>query len=387
MIIIIKMTNRCNFSCVYCSVEGKKEFKDLEESVLYKFIDDLKEYLKENNKKECSILFHGGEPLLIYVEIYKKFINYIINKLEDVKIEFLIQTNGYLINDDFIKLFKEYNIIPGISLDGPKLIHDYTRILKNGNGTFDKVFENIKKLKENDIHSSVLLVLNKTMLDKSEEIFNFLNENKLDCKINPLSECGEAINKDELLLNKTDYGDFLINIFKLWINSNSEINIEPLKQIIQEILYGNKLRDCFFKGKCIENFIALNYDGFIYPCGNFSDAKILTYGSIKDNKLSYLLENKNISNKFLERINLIKENDCKNCSYFQWCNGGCPDISAKYDGMYEKTYFCESYKKLFNYILTDGLTLLKKILLTEKNKVVVRLKESKEIISRLNNEL
>ena len=61
---------------------------------------------------------------------------------------FSIVTNAYFITDEVINLFSKYNIHPVVSVDGPKKVHDKQRILKNGGGTFDVVYHNLKKLRE-----------------------------------------------------------------------------------------------------------------------------------------------------------------------------------------------------------------------------------------------
>ena len=144
MQIILKLTTDCNLGCAYCS-EGNQGSHRLSENTFYKLVDDLPALLTAKNENRVDFLFHGGEPLLYGREPLKKLINYAKSKLTAAKVNFLLQTNGTLVDDDWIKLFRDENISIGVSLDGYGEIHDKYRRNKHGEPTSQLVLANIRK--------------------------------------------------------------------------------------------------------------------------------------------------------------------------------------------------------------------------------------------------
>lgn len=358
MVSIIKVTGRCDLRCSYCYVGDKSKNFNLPISHYKKFIDKLYIELKKRNNTRCQIIFHGGEPLIVGKEYIKEAITYAKSVISDIDLEFSMQSNGYSIDEEWIELFKEFDVRVGISLDGTKRFHDKCRITAKNSPTFDKIINNILKLKKEGLSDSVLMVYNDDFYGNEKEILDFLIKHSLNCKINPLIKCGDA--KSE---QKT-YSKFLINLFKEYIKSETTINIRPISTILNAILYNNTIRECTFSNSCIKNFICLNYDGNIYPCGRFSNLKSFCYGNIDkvDNVIDYEKRDFLVSRKVDNKIE-----ECNSCKYKKLCTGGCT-MTALVDSsdVYSKTCFCAEYKELFEFMHKEGLILLKEFLLNKK---------------------
>ena len=156
----IEITQGCNMRCKYCVYSGKYEYERTHSSytklmpfdVARKSIDYFFSLI--NSKKRttphdlCAIGFYGGEPLLGF-ELIKKCVDYIKQKKTEEKISFTITTNGTLLDDEVIDFFIRNDFRILISLDGPKEEHDRFRVFKNNKGTFDRIWENIIRLKKN----------------------------------------------------------------------------------------------------------------------------------------------------------------------------------------------------------------------------------------------
>ena len=149
--LILNITGGCNLACKYCFAEtaGKKKSMSLE--IAQKAIQNM--LSQKNEINEYSIYYFGGEPLLkkeLLLEITEYAYSEIAVK-RNKKINFLINTNATLINEEIVELFRKYRFKVTVSIDGPMEIHDDNRIFHNGKGSFDRVIEKINFLKKNNI--------------------------------------------------------------------------------------------------------------------------------------------------------------------------------------------------------------------------------------------
>lgn len=147
---ILKTVERCNIDCTYCyffnrtdtSYKFRKPY--ISEEVIKKWVAFANQSIVEQNIEHITIGFHGGEPLMQSKESFEWMCQYIKNNLSPVSCQFTLQTNGMLIDEDWLKIFHKYNVGVGISLDGRKEFNDRFRIDKRGRGTYDRVVEKIK---------------------------------------------------------------------------------------------------------------------------------------------------------------------------------------------------------------------------------------------------
>ena len=144
---LISCTLECNLACKYC-FEGNGEkkcppnigeinrrFMDSHDKII-KFIDNLYDY---NEQQKTSIIWHGGEPALVDPKLMDTVMKDQFDK-EHNNISWGMQTNGTIITDKHIEVFKKYNVGVGISLDGLKEHHDKNRVTQSGKPTFIMMF-------------------------------------------------------------------------------------------------------------------------------------------------------------------------------------------------------------------------------------------------------
>ena len=158
-------TNICNLCCKYCFIGelNDKQVQYISNETLENTIDKLYQENKKFKIKKTTIIFYGAEPLIALNQI-KYACDYCQTKYKGF-FDFAIVTNGTLITEDIIEMFKKYNFTVGISLDGPKLINDKNRLFKNSNGSvYDKVCETISLIKQTDINFGLSMTLTKEVL-------------------------------------------------------------------------------------------------------------------------------------------------------------------------------------------------------------------------------
>lgn len=386
MQVIVKVTTDCNLNCVYCS-EGDRPSILLKKEYLFKLVDELPQVLSELNETEVEFLWHGGEPLSVGVEYLTEVMDYIKLKLASYKIKFLIQTNGTLIDDKWIDIFKYYDIGVGISLDGYKEIHDSNRRFKNNQPTFDIVMENIKKLKLANIPVGTLMVLNTSKYIDSKTLYQFIKDNQLNAKIHPVVPCGRAEDNPEIEEVYKNYIVLLKELYTLTMADMDEtIVIQPMDEIMNAVLGLTTMRECSFNGTCGDKFICLFADGATGFCGRYEKNETFLYGHIEDDSLINLYHS--ISAKLVRnRQSYLIEHDCKNCEDWNYCHGGCTFEALNYSSKINSKYpLCKQRKELLTFFKNEGLELLRKRLVKEKQRYRMLIKERQSMLEGLTDE-
>jgi len=125
---------------------------ELLEKIVQKALNEVEE--------ECTFAFQGGEPTLVGIDFYKKLVEYEkkYNK-KNIKINNAIQTNGLVIDEEWARFLAQNDFLVGISLDGPRKIHDLYRVDNQGEGTFQRVIKAIYLLDQYHVKYNILTVV------------------------------------------------------------------------------------------------------------------------------------------------------------------------------------------------------------------------------------
>lgn len=353
---IIKATDGCNLRCKYCSIGEKKEsFHTIDINTLNKAGDYIAEKAYKKNISKIKVILHGGEPTIVDSSVYRSFFEYVLNKYNNSEWHFSIQTNGFAISESYIKLFKDFDVSVGVSIDGNERIHNMLRVDTNGIGSFERVKQNIMRLEDESILVSALIVVTKQLLGEDLSYLNFFNYNDINLKINPLLNYGEAKDKCELWLEEGDYSQYLIRVYEYMLDNEIEIKINPISDMFNSIINNMPVHDCSYRNECGKSFICVDFKGDIYPCGRFCDV----YGSCMGNVFS------NTDTCKYHEYPLPEQ--CNSCKYLTRCYGGC---SAYRQIMKSETPpLCYDIKRLYDYFSNEGI-----------EKYIEYLKEKKSIL-------
>lgn len=346
----------CNLNCDYCFYlpKGKDmlDGKIMSYSTLESFI---KKYIQASDNR-VLFTWQGGEPMLCGIDFFKKALE-LQNKYKGNKIiENALQTNGTLLNDKWCEFLKQNNFLVGISIDGPKELHDIYRKDKANRGSFDEVLRAINLLKRYKIEFNALCCINKANSGHALEVYQFLKDIGIRyIQFSPVVERYEennnlaAINQCEFKdfsVAALEYGKFMSTIFKYWIKHDiGNIVIREFENFISQIHSLGAL-SCVFDNKCMNNLV-IESNGDVYQCDQFVYPK---YKLFNINEIDALNANEILSND----LNSFKGSlsiDCLNCDYKILCNGGCPKHRVVASKNFEyKSYFCQGYKELFKNI-------------------------------------
>ncbi len=344
MYLIKPVGNNCNLACDYCFVRERKENASLNEKNLRLMYGSIVEFTRHTtSSEEIDILltWHGGEPLLKSAGFYKYAFE-LQEKLskKDPKVIFSnqIQTNGYSISSKHIDVFKKYDVGVSVSFDGYPEVHDQHRKTVDGKPTSDRVLNNINSLKNENIKLGLLLVITNDSLGRENDIYNFISS--IGIKNFSLNSAVDIDNKSSLV-DVLRYGDFLKNLFRIWVNNNNrKVRIKFFEYIIRA-LAGQSSKLCKFNSKICGNIHSILSNGEVYYCDDYGN-KSLEYS------LGNILEGDNL----LERKIIIKNDidekrsHCKKCKWYSICGAGCP----RSWNQYRKDVYCVAYKAIFEEI-------------------------------------
>ena len=136
----------CNLDCAYCFFLDKEVFYPgskfrMRDDVLEQYIRQL---IESHRTDQVNIAWQGGEPTLMGLDFYQRAMD-LADKYRRPGMTFLhtMQTNGTLLDDEWCAFFKQHNFLIGISIDGPRELHDIYRVDKGGGPTFDKVMRGL----------------------------------------------------------------------------------------------------------------------------------------------------------------------------------------------------------------------------------------------------
>ena len=352
-ILIKPASSMCNLKCKYCfyhSIADSRTVKSygiMNDETMEQLIKKALEYADN----ACTFAFQGGEPTLAGLLYYRKFIDLAKKyNVKKVKINYAIQTNGIVINEEWARFLADNNFLTGISLDGFKDIHDSSRPDAGGKGSFTRVIEAIDLFNRFHVEYNILCVVNSYTARHVNKVYNFFKKNNFKYLqfIPCLDPLDEKPGGHEFSLTPERYTYFLKNLFDEWykdIVKGNMISIRYFDNLVGMSM-GYPPESCGMSGICTAYFV-VEADGGIYPC-DFYVLDEWYLGNVRDVDLKDL-QNSDKSNKFVE-ISKHIDPACRTCSFYSLCRGGCRRSREPFvDGSPALNYYCSSYKAFFEY--------------------------------------
>lgn len=356
MVIIIKPTFNCNFRCSYCYLTNsvKSDLTMMKYEVAENLISQAILLCRKKSRKTLTLIWHGGEPLLWGVENYQRVFDFAEKQSAGLYIRQCVQTNLSLIDTEYIKIFREYKVKIGFSLDGTKTINDLQRRTISGNGTYDIIMNKVEMCKTAGLNIGCILVGSKNFIGHIGEVYDFLCANNLNFKFNPLFNAGEAVNAgDSIAISPEEYAEMAIELFDLWYYDRKNAFKETTFIDIASYFVSKtkKSRGCMFSVNCQDSFMAVSPSGEVFPCGRFCETDTrFSYGNITNESLESIVSNIKKS-EIYARNKHIETSSCSKCKYFQLCHGGClHDGFLKNGDFKSKSFLCSAYKRIFSHI-------------------------------------
>ena len=342
----------CNLDCTYCFYknrapeigQGKQRMSD---EVLERLIKD---YL-QLGFPVAGFSWQGGEPTLMGLDFYEKAVE--LQKKygkPDQQVGNALQTNGILLDEKWCRFLHDNKFLVGISIDGPKEFHDYYRVDHSGSGSFDKVMTAIQRCKKYKVEFNTLILLNDKNVGHPDRLFDFFIEN--DIRYLQFITCLE---RDPLTgkvldfsITPKQYGEFLCRIFDRWYEYGPEkVSIRDFDSILAFCVTG-KHTICTFDKQC-SGYIVIEHNGDAVCCDFFVEPK-WRLGNIFETPIDKLAYDK--KKRTFARAKQKICDKCLLCRHLVICRAGCQKDRIASDGQQKReSYFCESYKRFFDYAM------------------------------------
>lgn len=372
----------CNLDCDYCYYTSKKELLATQShwkttpEILERFI---RQYVEQQNAPEIVFSWQGGEASLLGLDFFKTVVA--LQKQyapPHVRIENDLQTNGTLLDDDWCDFLRENNFLVGLSMDGPKHMHDVYRKDASGAGSFDRVMRSARLLREHGVRFATLTVVNAVNAKRPADVYTFLRDEvgSSQMQFMPLVEhkahaviAPQRWNAAELpdersprvdpshpdsvvapwCVSPDAYGDFLIGVFDEYLKRDLGVVYIPFFDSAVEQWMGKPSPLCIFAPICGKG-VAVEHNGDVYACDHYVYPEY-RLGNIAETPLIDM-----VLSPRQERFGYVKDSalprKCRECRYLFACSGECPKnrLLKTAEGEAGLNYLCAGLYRYFSHI-------------------------------------
>ena len=360
----------CNLDCKYCFYLEKENLYPRTSS--WAMADDvlesyIRQYIEAQDAPAINFAWQGGEPTLLGVEYFRKIVELQKKYAQGKRIENALQTNGILLDDEWGEFLAANRFLVGISIDGPRELHDCYRVNKGGQPTFDSVKAGLGYLKKHAVEFNTLTVVHRKNSQCPLDVYHFLKEFGSGFMqfipiveriakspdpdglvlIGPASERDAAVS--EWSVEPLQFGKFLCAIFDEWVRHDVGRHFIQIFDVALESWIGMPQSLCVFRETC-GGAMAIEHTGDLYSCDHYV---------YPENKLGNIMEQTlgSMAASAQQRdFGLFKRDAlpryCRECEVRFACNGECPKhrFIRTPDGEPGLNYLCAGYKLFFNHI-------------------------------------
>ncbi len=375
----------CNLDCTYCFYLSKETLPDgpgpgrMSDETLELFI---RQYIAGVTGSEVVFSWQGGEPMLRGLDFFRRVVALQKKHAKpNQTIENDLQTNGTLMDDEWCAFLKENRFLVGLSIDGPRALHDQYRVNKGGAPTFDKVFGAAMLMKKHGVPFNTLTCVNRTNARRPLDVYRFLRRevgstymqfipiveykgfettapqmwdaSKLPKQGDPEARPGHP---DSIVtdwsVDPEDWGYFLCKVFDEWRkNDVGKVLVNHCETLVAQHL-GLPSQLCVYGETCGKG-VAVEHDGGVYACDHyvFPEYRI---GNIHDATLSTsVFSRAQVKFGYAKSETLPKA--CRECPYLSDCWGECPKnrIIRTADGEPGLNYLCSGFKRFFAHAIPE----------------------------------
>lgn len=359
--VVLKVAEVCNLGCRYCyffeggDMSFERDPKFIAESTVEGLGRFLAQGVEELGICNVEISMHGGEPLMIGKRRFETFCRVLNRHVAPVaKLALSIQTNATLLDEEWVKLLSAYEVSIGVSLDGPRHIHDHERVTKRGKGSYDAVLRGIDVLR------------------RAQNI-GLIPGFAVGCVVNPDADAAEIYDHfvHELgfeslafrppIMDWTDYSvevnskvtKFYRTLVDAWLkDANPSIRIEFLSRILTAMLSDDGARTYARAVRNLFPTFSVRSNGDLCPDDALppKDPQFRHTGMNVDNSTLRSF----FSAQFWEGIDsqdVALDAECEKCRWLGICRGGPAEERYAGAGRFSsRTVYCDTRKSVFEAI-------------------------------------
>jgi len=375
----------CNLDCPYCFYLHKTELLGhtpnarIDDTLLEQHI---RQYIEAQTGDEVVFSWQGGEPTVMGLPFFEKVVALQArHRKPGQRIENDLQTNGTLLDAEWARFLKQHGFVVGLSLDGPRELHDKYRPTKGGTPTYDKVLRAAALLAEAEVPFALLCVVNREVALAPLEVWRALRSvaGSYRIQFTPCVETAQFHEQAPARLPTTqqpvlgsersrpghplsivtpwsvdarDYGAFLCAIWREWLAHDfGRVHVNVFESAVAQSL-GLPAQMCT-SGPICGKAMALEHDGNLYSCDHF------VYPEYKLGNIREVHQGDLAFSKQQTQFGLAKRDTlpayCKGCAQLPLCWGECPKnrLLRTPEGEAGLNYLCEGLKRFYAQVQQD----------------------------------
>jgi uncharacterized protein len=369
----------CNLGCKYCFFLSKENLYPPRESPLMAeatLETYLRQLMESSPGPQVDVAWQGGEPMLRGLDFYRRSVTLAEKyRKPHQRVLHTMQTNGTLVDDEWAAFFKQHGYLVGLSIDGPRALHDAYRIDKQGRGSFDDVIRGWNCLRKHEVDVNILCTIQAANQDHPLEVYRFFRD-ELQAQYIQLIPIVERATAETIRLanrgwgglkgtdrplyrqegnlvtertvNAEKFGRFLNAIFDEWV-SRDVGNVYVTTFDVALGSWMGQHNACIVAPTC-GSALVLEHNGDVYSCDHFVEPEH-RLGNVKQTPLANLVSSEK-QRRFGQSKYDTLPNYCKQCPVLFACYGECPRnrFIETPDGEPGLNYLCQGYKSFFTHI-------------------------------------
>jgi uncharacterized protein len=370
----------CNLDCRYCFYLQKEGLFPgnrrwaMSDDVLERYIRD---YIEAQEVPEVNFAWQGGEPTLLGVRFFSKVVALQRKHARGKQVTNAIQTNGTLLDDEWCRFLSDEKFLVGLSLDGPRDLHDAYRRDKRGRPTFDAVMRGLENMHRHRVEFNTLTVVNRLNAHRPLDVYRFLKQaGSRFLQFIPLVERtppAETGQTDEHILagppclgigegadmpvtpwsvEAAQFGEFLCAIYDEWVRRDVSRVFVQLFDASLGIWAGAGASLCVLAETCGRG-LAIEHTGDVYACDHYVYPEY-HLGNVMETPIKQMVVSPaQVAFGDAKRDSLPTQ--CRACEVLFACRGECPKhrFMTTADGEPGLNYLCPSYLRFFRHVDRD----------------------------------
>lgn len=367
---------RCNLACDYCFYRDKEKLYAPDEK--WRMSDELleqyiRQYIESQDAPEVSFAWQGGEPTLLGVDFFRRVVQLQGQYAGGKRISNALQTNGTLLDDAWCEFLSVNRFLVGLSVDGPRELHNRYRVDKHRRPTFDSVLRGVELLKLHKAEFNTLTVVNCLNSQHPLEVYKFLKDIgsqfiqfiplvermaappaagqpiQLAPPPVPGSPATEGPGVTPWSVDGLQFGKFMASIFGHWVRHDVGTTFVQLFDVALGAWMGLQPSLCVFSRQC-GSAMALEHNGDLYSCDHYVYPRY-RLGNLRNQSLAQMAQSPQQIQFGRAKSDSLPQY-CRQCPWLFACNGECPKhrFSSTPDGQAGLNYLCPGYKHFFAHV-------------------------------------